>query len=167
MGLPLFVIYMMAGVGSIGGGWLSSVLIKSGWSVNAARKTALLFCAVAILPMVFTTHISGLWPTVALLGLATAAHQGFSSNLYTLVSDMFPKKAVGSVAGLGGTFGYTGATLFSSLTGLIVGKWTNQNYGVLFIIAGTAYLFAFLIIHLLAPKLQPATIEHTPGFEAI
>jgi MFS transporter, ACS family, hexuronate transporter len=159
IGWPFFTICVMASVGSMIGGWLSSFMIHRGWSVNWSRKTAMLLCALVITPLIFTTHVHSLAATTLLLGLATAAHQGFSSNLYTLVSDMFPRKAVGSVSGMGGTFGYGGATLFSVLTGLIVGKWTNQNYTILFVIAGLGYLVAFLIIHLLAPRLEPAQLD--------
>jgi ACS family hexuronate transporter-like MFS transporter len=106
----------------------------------------------------FAGNVKNLWSVVALLGLATAAHQGFSSNQYTLVSDMFPRRAVGSVAGLGGTCGYIGASLFSSFTGYLL-YWTDNNYNILFIIAGLAYLVAFAVIHTLAPKLEPAIME--------
>jgi ACS family hexuronate transporter-like MFS transporter len=168
MGLPLVVIYVMAAIGSMGGGWLSSFLIQRGWSVNASRKTALFISALVVIPMVFTTHWTSMWIVVPVLGLAVAGHQGFSSNLYTLVSDLFPRCACGSVSGLGGSFGYGGATLFSILTGLIVGKWTNGNYTILFVIAGLGYLVAFLVIHLLAPRLEPAQLERqTQGVEVV
>ncbi len=157
IGLPLVVVYVMADVGSIGGGWLSSIMIQRGWSVNASRKTAMFICALCVVPIAGAANVSNLWTAVALLGLATAAHQGFSSNLYTLVSDTFPKRACGSVSGLGGTFGYLGATLFSSLTGYIL-TWNGQKYFVLFFIAGTAYLLAFAIIHILSPRLEPASV---------
>src|SRR5579859_1798067 len=156
LGKPLFVIYGMATVGSMIGGYISSIMLNKGFSVNASRKTAMLVCAVAILPVVFAANVSSLWTSVFLMGLATAAHQGFSANLYTLVPDMFPKHACGSVAGLGGSAGYFGATLFSGLTGLIIGRWTNQNYTILFVMAGTGYLAAFIVIQLLAPRLKPA-----------
>jgi ACS family hexuronate transporter-like MFS transporter len=168
LGKPLFVIYGMATVGSMIGGYISSIMLKRGFGVNASRKTAMLICALAILPVVFAANVSSLWTSVLLMGLATAAHQGFSSNLYTLVPDMFPKHACGSVAGIGGSAGYLGATLFSSLTGLIVGRWTNQNYTILFVIAGTGYLAAFIIIQLLAPRLKPAPFEsQSAGFEVL
>ena len=127
LGPPLVVIYGMSGVGSLFGGWLSSAMLKSGSSVNAARKTGMLVSALIVVPVVFAAHVSSLWLAVVLMGLATAGHQGFSSNLYTLVSDMFPKRACGSIAGLGGCFGYVGATLFMSLTGLIVSRWTQRS----------------------------------------
>jgi len=168
IGWPFFTICVMASVGSMIGGWISSFMIHRGCTINTSRKTAMLLCALVITPLIFTTHVHSLVTTTLLLGLATAAHQGFSSNLYTLVSDMFPKKAVGSVSGMGGTFGYGGATLFSVLTGLIVGRWTHGNYTILFVIAGLGYLVAFLVIHLLAPRLEPAQLEReTQGFEVL
>ncbi|OLD71294.1 MAG: hypothetical protein AUI33_07850, partial [Ignavibacteria bacterium 13_1_40CM_2_61_4] len=159
IGLPLVVIYVMADVGSIAGGWLSSALIKRGWTVNGARKIALFISAVAVVPVVYAAITPHKWTAVLLIGLAVSAHQGFSSNLYTLVSDTFPKRAVGSVAGLGGTFGYFGTFLFSSLVGLVLGRWTQQNYLPLFIVAASAYLVAFAIIQLLMPRLVPAPID--------
>lgn len=155
--LPLFVIYQMATIGSIGGGWLSSSLIKRGWSINASRKTAMLICAVAVLPIVFASKVSSLWTAVALIGLAAAAHQGWSANIFTLASDTFPRRAVGSVVGLGGMFGSVGALLIAKVTGYVL-QWTG-SYLPLFIIAGSAYLTALLIIHLLNPRLQPAQLE--------
>src|SRR5262249_11611691 len=107
-GLPLFVIYNAACVGSIFGGWLPARLIKAGWSTNRARKTAMLVCALAVVPIVAVTFVKGLWPAVALISLAAAAHQGWSANLFTTVSDMFPRRAVGSVVGIGGCGGAIG-----------------------------------------------------------
>jgi MFS transporter, ACS family, hexuronate transporter len=158
IGLPLVAVYVMADLGSIGGGWLSSSLIHRGWSINRARKTAMFGCALCVIPIVFASDVSSVWAAVAIVGLATAAHQGFSSNLYTLVSDMFPRRTVGSVAGLGGTFGYLGATLFSGLTGHIL-NWSGQKYVILFVVAGSAYLVAFTVLHLLAPGLKPAVVD--------
>jgi ACS family hexuronate transporter-like MFS transporter len=123
--------------------------------------------ALIVVPVVFAAHVHSLWLAVILMGLATAGHQGFSSNLYTLVSDMFPKHACGSIAGLGGFFGYFGATLFMTLTGLIVGRWTHQNYTILFVMAGVGYLVACLIIQILSPRLEPAVIPETGGFEVV
>jgi ACS family hexuronate transporter-like MFS transporter len=170
---PLIVIYVMADVGSIGGGWLSSTLIKRGWSINAARKTTLLVCALAVVPAAFVSMVPNMWAAVLIVGVALSAHQGFSSNLYTLVSDTFPKRAVGSVAGMGGTFGYIGYTLFGVLTGWILDFTLRRsgatNYLPVFIICGSAYLLALLLIHLLMPRLEPATIgEDQPrGFEVV
>jgi ACS family hexuronate transporter-like MFS transporter len=156
IGLPLIVVYLMADVGSIGGGWLSSSMIKRGWSVNLSRKTAMLICALGVTPVMFAQGVQGLWGAVFLLGLATACHQGFSSNLYTLVSDTFPKRAVGSVAGLGGTCGYVGATIFQIIVGYSVEK--RHNYIIPFVCSGLAYLAAFAVIQWLAPRLKPVEI---------
>ncbi len=164
VGLPLIVIYLMADVGSIGGGWLSSSMIKSGFSINRARKTALLICAIIVIPSVMTSKLPLLWLAVPVAGLALAAHQGFSSNLYTLVSDAFPKRAVASVAGLGGTAGYVGTALFTMFTGWVVSVTKspanpNGNYQPVFLVAGSAYLIAFLVIHVLMPRMAPARLE--------
>ncbi|MCX6120877.1 MAG: MFS transporter [Ignavibacteriales bacterium] len=102
IGLPLIVIYLMADVGSGGGGWFSSFLFKRGWSVNKGRKTAMLVCALCVIPIVFASQASEVWIAVALLSLATAAHQGWSANLFTTTSDKFPRKAIGSIVGFGG-----------------------------------------------------------------
>ncbi|HEV8542100.1 MAG TPA: MFS transporter [Verrucomicrobiae bacterium] len=153
IGGPLVIIYLMSDVGSVAGGWLSSFMIKRGSGVNRARKTALFLCACGMLPVIFAQNLSQLWTAVLVLGLATASHQGFSSNLYTLVSDMFPRNSVASVAGFGGTFGYFGASIFQVFVGYMVqGK---GNYVVPFLCAGLAYLIAFAVIHLLAPNLKP------------
>ena len=116
LGLPLIVIYNMASVGSIGGGWLSSRLIKRGWTINRARKTVMPLCAVCVVPIVTVSRTGDLWTAVALIGLAAAAHQGWSANIFTTASDMFPKRAVGSVVGLGGMAGAAGGLLFSPLS---------------------------------------------------
>jgi MFS transporter, ACS family, hexuronate transporter len=160
VGLPMIIVFLMADVGSILGGWLSSTMLHRGIGVNRARKTALFISALLVVPIAFAAYPENKWISVILLGIATAGHQGFSSNLYTLVSDTFPRRAVASVAGLGGTFGYVGAALFSSFTGYLL-KWTNKNYSILFIIAGSGYLLSWLIIHALMPRLEPALIDDT------
>lgn len=156
-GLPLVVIYLMADVGSIGGGWLSSALIKRGWSINAGRKTAMLVCALCVVPIVFASQTSNLWVAVVLIGVATAAHQGWSANMFTIASDTFPRHAVGSIVGIGGMAGAVGGMLISLLVGWILEK--TGGYFPVFIIAGSAYLVALLVIHLLAPRLEPASLE--------
>ncbi len=152
LGPPLVVIYLMTDVGSIGGGWLSSHLIKRGWSVNAGRKTALLVCAVCVVPICTASMVSNLWLAVFLVGLAASAHQGFSANLFTLVSDTVPRQAVSSVVGIGGMAGSIGGMFIAKLAGYVL-QWTG-NYLVLFLIAASAYLIALLIIHALLPKLE-------------
>jgi ACS family hexuronate transporter-like MFS transporter len=157
MGLPLVAIYLIADVGSIGGGWLSSTLIKRGWTVNGARKFAMLCCALAVTPIAFASTASNLWVAVALVGLAAAAHQGWSANLYTLVSDTFPRQAVGSVVGLGGTAGAVGGMLIAKLTGSILQA--TGSYVPVFFIAASTYLVALVVIHALVPRLEPARLE--------
>ena len=156
IGPPLVVIYLVADVGSIGGGWLSSYLIRRGWSVNAGRKTAMLLCAAAVVPMVFASSASNLWIAVGLLSIAAAAHQGWSANLFTMASDMFPRKAVGSVVGLGGMAGAVGGMLIAKLTGYVLEA--TGSYLSVFFIAAFTYLAALLIIHLLVPRLEPAAM---------
>ena len=156
MMLPLLIMYNGATLGSIFGGWLSGAMIKKGWSLNASRKTAMAICAVAVVPIIAAAH-APLWVAVSLITLALAAHQGWSANLFTIASDTFPRRAVGSVVGFGGMAGAIGGMFISKAVGYIL-QWTG-SYLPVFIIAGSAYLVAFLIIHLLAPKLDPAPID--------
>jgi ACS family hexuronate transporter-like MFS transporter len=156
IGLPLVIIYLVADVGSIGGGWISSALIKRGWTVNAARKLAMFICAISVVPIVFAAKASNLWVAVALVSLAAAAHQGWSANLFTLTSDMFPRRAVGSVVGIGGMAGAIGGMLIALIVGEILQR--TGSYVAIFIIAGSAYLVALVIIHLLVPRLKAASV---------
>jgi len=158
LGPPLVLIYLAADFGSIGGGWLSSTLIKHGRSVNAGRKTAMFVCALCVVPIIFAARASSLWVAVGLIALATAAHQGWSANLFTLVSDMFPRRAVGSVVGIGGFAGSTAGMLIATVTGYLL-QWTG-SYVAIFFVAASAYLFALLVIHLLVPRLEPARLEN-------
>lgn len=157
MGPPLLAIYLIADIGSIGGGWLSSHWIKRGWSHNKARKFAMLICALSVVPIIFAAIVPNLWVAVGLISLAASAHQGWSANLFTLTSDMFPKKAVGSVVGIGGTAGAIGGMFISMLVGAILQA--TGSYVPVFIMAGFAYLAALLVIHLLAPRLEPAKLD--------
>jgi ACS family hexuronate transporter-like MFS transporter len=154
IGPPVVTIYILADIGSIGGGWLSSYLIQRQWSINASRKLAMLACAVCVVPIVFASTTTSLWTAVALIGLAAAAHQGWSANLFTLASDMFPRPAVGSVVGIGGMAGAIGGMLIAKVVGYIL-EWTG-SYLPVFIIAGSAYLVALLVIHLVVPRMEPA-----------
>ena len=156
IGPPLVVIYLVADVGSIGGGWLSSTLIKRGWTVNAGRKVAMFVCALAVIPMLAASGARELWVAVALISLATAAHQGWSANLFTLVSDTFPRHAVGSVVGLGGFAGAVGGMLIAKLTGYVLQA--TGSYVPVFMIAAFTYLAALAVIHLLVPRLEPAKV---------
>jgi ACS family hexuronate transporter-like MFS transporter len=156
-GLPIVVIYLAADVGSIGGGWLSSALIRHGWTANVARKTAMLVCALCVVPVVFAAQTANLWGAVALVALAAAAHQGWSANLYTTVSDMFPQRAVGSVTGMGGAAGAVGGMVIAQVVGYVLQ--TTGSYWTIFTMAGSAYLTALLVIHLLVPRLEPAELR--------
>jgi MFS transporter, ACS family, hexuronate transporter len=157
LGWPLVIVYTMSMGGSIAGGWLSAWLLKRGWSLNAARKTAMLTCALTVLPILFAATVRNFWVAVALLGLATASHQGWSANLFTMASDMFPKRAVGSVVGAGGFGGAIGGMLIAAFTGFVLQ--ITGNYFPMFVIAGSAYLLALLIIQFLTPKLDPARLD--------
>jgi ACS family hexuronate transporter-like MFS transporter len=156
IGLPLMTVYIIADVGSVAGGWLSSRLIKRGWSVNAGRKTAMLLCAICVVPIIFAARVPNKWVAVVLVGLAAAAHQGWSANLFTTASDMFPRQAVGSVVGIGGMLGAVGGMLIAKAAGYIL-TFTG-SYLSLFIVAGASYLLALLIIHLLVPRLELAKL---------
>ena len=162
IGPPLIAIYLIADIGSIGGGWLSSSFIKRGWTINRSRKIAMLICALAVTPITFAANVKNLWGAVALIGLAAAAHQGWSCNLFTTTSDMFPRNAVGSIVGLGGMAGALGGATMAVATGYILES-THQNYAIIFTIAGTLYLFALSVIHALAPNMAPVEdVEHPP-----
>jgi len=156
IGLPIVVIYVIADVGSVAGGWLSSSMIHHGKSVNVARKTALLICAVSVVPIVFASRMESLWGAVLLLSLAAAAHQGFSANLYTITSDMFPARAVASVVGIGGMAGAIGGMLIAKVVGYAL-QWTG-SYMIPFVIAGSAYLLAVAVIQALSPRLARAPV---------
>lgn len=156
--VPLVVIYNASAVGSIVGGWLPAKFLEWGWSLNRARKTAMTICALAWLPMVFVGHMHSLWPAVALISLAAAAHQGWSANLFTLASDMFPRRAVASVVGIGGFGGASAMIVVALFVGLLL-QLTGNNYAPVFMVAGSSYLVALFIIHAMAPKLAGADLE--------
>jgi len=157
IGLPLITIYLVADVGSIGGGWLSGRFLKMGWTPNRARKMAMLLCALAVLPVMFAARVSNLWLAVLLVSIAAAAHQGWSANLFTLTSDMFPRKAVGSVVGIGGTAGAVGGMFISLIVGAILQA--TKSYVSIFVMASSMYLVALLVIHILVPRLDAAKLE--------
>jgi ACS family hexuronate transporter-like MFS transporter len=151
VGLPFLVIYLVSDFGSIFFGWMATKFIGMGWSVNRARKTTMFICAVCVVPIVFASMTSSLWVAIGLIALATAAHQGWSANLFTTVSDQFPRRAVGSVVGIGGLAGGLGGALFAAKTGFII---NTGGYVPLFAIAASAYLVALLILQLLSPRLE-------------
>jgi ACS family hexuronate transporter-like MFS transporter len=155
VGLPLIVVYTASSIGSIGGGWLPMPLRKFGLSAVGARLTAMFICACAVTPIFIVNSLNSEWATIGLLSLAAAAHQGWSANIYTTASDMFPKSAVGSVTGIGGMAGSACGSLFAIFVGYVL-QLTHSNYTVLFGIAASAYLVAFAFLNLLAPGLRKA-----------
>jgi MFS transporter, ACS family, hexuronate transporter len=157
LGPPLVAIYIAADIGSIGGGWLAAAFMKRGWSVNRGRKTAMLCCACGIVPVVFAADVANLWGAVALVGLGVASHQGWSANLFTLASDMFPRRAVASVVGIGGFAGAVGGMLISTVIGFLLQA--TGSYVPVFAMAGSVYLVTLLIVHLLVPRLEQAKID--------
>jgi ACS family hexuronate transporter-like MFS transporter len=159
LGLPLVLIYLISDVGSVGGGWISSALIKRGWTVTRARKTALLICAVAVVSASFVPFSGGrLWLAVTLIAIATACHQGWSANLFTMVSDTFPRPAVASVVGFGGFGGAVAGMIAAPAIGLWL-QWSHDFYAPLFIAAGLAYLTALAVIHFLLPVFRPVDMR--------
>jgi ACS family hexuronate transporter-like MFS transporter len=154
-GPPLVAIYLLSDIGSIAGGWASSRMMKAGKSVNYARKMTMLGCAIAVTPIFFAQYFDNLWVAVLVIGIATAAHQAFSANLYTLPSDLFPRAAVGSVVGIGGTVGAIGGMIFSLYVGQILER--IGSYTPIFIVAGSAYFVALAVVHILSPNLRPVS----------
>ncbi len=152
-GLVLATVYLLSDFGSVAGGWLSSMLMRMGMTINAARKITMLICAVAALPYVFITHIHDLWTATAVVGLVAAAHQAFSANLYTLPGDVFPRRAVGSVIGIGGMLGGIGGMIMAKSVGWVLEFIGGYDY--IFLAAAGIYLLALLVIHILSPKMTP------------
>ena len=166
LGAPLVCIYVIVTVLSIVGGWLTNALVQSGWTNLRARKTCLLLFALGVLPILAVKN-AGLWGAVVLIGIAGASHQAWSANLFTTVSDMFPKRAIGSVVGLGGMAGSIGGMLFPIYSGRLLDRFTasgniNTGYAILFGICGCSYIVAFILNHLLAPKFQRVEVSDTP-----
>lgn len=156
-GPPLVAIYLLSDVGSVGGGWLSSRMMHRGVSLNKARKLTMLICALLAVPVMFASFASNVWLAVLIIGVATAAHQGFSANLYALPADVFPRSAVGSVVGIGGMLGGIGGMVFSKYVGQVLEK--IGTYTPIFIVAGSVYLLALLLIHVITPRYEPAKVS--------
>ncbi|HET6931434.1 MAG TPA: MFS transporter [Candidatus Acidoferrum sp.] len=161
IGLPLIIVYNFSAVGSIGGGGLSTALNKAGIPMAKARLCTMLVCACLVLPILLSSKVSSIWSAVAILSLATAAHQGWSANLFTTPSDMFPRSSVGAVVGIGGMAGSAGAVLFSLITGWVLQSY--HSYTVLFSIAAASYLLGLLALRIIAPGLQRVDIAGNPG----
>ncbi len=155
--LPIFVIYQIATIGSIAGGWLPSRLLGRGWSLNAARKTSMLVPALCVLPIMLAPFARNMWLAVLLIGIAASAHQAWSANIFTFSSDMFPKRAVGSVVGIGGMAGAFGGMLIALAVGEILER--TGSYVPIFLMAGCAYLVALGIIHLLVPRITQVNLD--------
>ncbi len=161
--LHLAILYTATTIGSIGGGYLSGYFIKKGMPVFKARKTAMLLFAVIVIPIVFAQYCTNIWQAVALISLAAAAHQAWSANIFTTASDMFPKKAVSSVVGIGGMAGSVGGILFPLFVGYVLDNAKaagniNTGYNFIFIICGSAYLLAWLIMHFFTPRMEKVKI---------
>ncbi len=162
--LYLAVLYTLVSIGSIGGGYLSSALIGRGWSVWKARKTSMLIFALLVVPVIAVRYGPGIWTAVALIGLAGAAHQAWSANIFTTASDMFPKRAVSSIVGIGSMAGSVGGIIFPEIVGRILDNYkqagdVQTGYGIIFLMCGSAYLLAWLVMHLLAPTMQPVKLK--------
>jgi len=160
-GPPLVAVYLLSDVGSVLGGWASSRMIKNGRTVNFARKSTMLVCAIFVTPIFFAQYVDSLWLAVLIIGTAAAAHQAFSANVYTLPSDLFPRSAVGSVIGIGGTIGAVGGMIFSLYIGQILDR--VGTYTPIFIVAGCAYFVALAAIHWLSPNLTRADQRQLEG----
>ena len=160
LGLPLFTIYLIADVGSVGGGWLSSRLIRAGWPVGRARKTAMLICALCVVPVFVAALTANAWVATVLIGLAAAAHQGFAANLYTLVSDTAPRFATSSIVGIGGMAAGIGGMFNAKLVGYLL-QWTG-SYLPVFVLASCTYVVALALIHWLNPRHEPMQLGANP-----
>jgi MFS transporter, ACS family, hexuronate transporter len=163
-GWPLVIVYSATTVGSIGGGYLSSWLIKRGWPIYKARKTVMLIFAILVVPIVTARYFDNMWIIVALISLAAAAHQAWSANIFTTASDMFPKRAVSSVIGIGGMAGSIGGIIFQPLVGWLLDYFTKLGnktlgYNLIFVICGSAYLVAWLVMHFFVPKMKMVVLD--------
>ncbi|WP_439566993.1 MFS transporter [Sphingopyxis sp.] len=156
--LPMIIMYLLSDVGSIVGGWVSSKLIQNGHSVNFARKITMIGAGCCVLPLLFVTGLDNMWLAVVLIGIALAGHQAFSSTILSIPPDMFPKRAVGSVIGLGGFMGGVGGMIMAKSTGLVLDA-TGGNYTLIFAACTTVYFLAVFAVHLLSPKLAPVRVE--------
>ena len=160
----LAIVYTATTIGSIGGGYLSSWFIKNGWTAFRARKTAMLLFAICVVPVIFARYAPNIWVAVALISLAAAAHQAWSANIYTTASDVFPKRAISSVIGIGGMAGAFGGIFFPLLVGRLLDAYKaagdiGAGYNLLFSICGCAYLLAWGIMHLFTPKMKMAALD--------
>jgi ACS family hexuronate transporter-like MFS transporter len=157
VGLPLVLIYLLTDIGSIAGGWVSSALIKSGMDVFPARKITLLVCAACTIPVFMAPQVDSMWTAVVLIGIAMAAHQGFSANLFTLVSDTMPRGAVASAVGLGGAISSVASAFSAAIIGRVLDA-THDNYTVVFFACASVYIIATVAIHFILPRRRAAMV---------
>jgi ACS family hexuronate transporter-like MFS transporter len=155
LALPMIVIYVMADIGSIGGGWISKFFMNQGWTLNKARKVSLLICVLFILPVCFATQSDNPWVAIILIAFAAAGHQAWSANLFTVVSDVFPKKAVASVVGIGGLVGALAGVVADLSLGKVLDDSGPSAYFFAFLFAGLIYVFALIVIQIILPRLDP------------
>jgi MFS transporter, ACS family, hexuronate transporter len=155
-GIPFLIIYLISDFGSIFFGWLATYFMKRGWTENKARKTTMLICALCVVPIYFASVTHHIYLAIALIALATSAHQGWSANMYSIASNLFPQHTVASVTGFGGMAGAVGGILLAATAGYVI---ANFGYQPMFILASCTYLLALIIIHIILPKLQPVEIQ--------
>ena len=155
IGPAFLIMYLLADAGSIGGGWISGYFMNKGWTINKARKMTLLMCAILVLPVSYVAFTQNQWVAVVLIGIAAAGHQAWSANIFTLVSDVFPKKAVASVTGIGGMIGAVAGIISDKALGKVLDSAGNTGYFWAFLIAGSCYLIILGIVHLMMPKMTP------------
>ncbi len=155
--LPLIIIYSVSSVGGIGGGWISSKLIRTGKSIDFARKTTILICALTVLPVMLVSQVTNIWLAVMLISLAAAGHQGWASNIFTIVSDIYPKQAVGSMTGLSGFAGAIGGAMSASFVGLILQG--TGSYFLIFLVASSVYMINWLILKFAIKEIRPLEVS--------
>jgi ACS family hexuronate transporter-like MFS transporter len=158
IGLPFFTIYLISWAIGIFLGWLSSKFLKMGFDLNKGRKLGLLACGIFAIPVMLVPHTDKLWLAVALIALATGGHCGWSANIFSLMSDIFPRKATGTIAGFGGFSGALGGAIVAYSVGKILQNTGTGGYAIPFAVAGSGYLVALLLIHLLVPRIEPVNI---------
>jgi len=155
IGLPFFAIYLISWIGGIFIGWLSSKFLKMGWSLNKGRKMGFMVCAIFALPVMFVPHVDNMWLAVGLIAVAAGGHCGWSANIFSLMSDIFPRKLTASITGIGGFAGAVGGALIAQLVGRSLQNLGIEGYVIPFLIASTGYFVALAIIHLLIPRIKP------------
>lgn len=158
IGIPFFTIYLVSWGGGIFLGWLTSGFLKKGWTLNKGRKMGFLICAVFALPVMLVPHVNNMWLAIGLIALAAGGHCGWSANIFSLMSDIFPRKATASVTGIGGFAGAVGGALIAQLVGSLLQNMGMEGYTIPFLIASLGYFFALGIMHLLIPKIKPLNL---------